>query len=172
MAIDIDPVSGQFKVVEEIQFLVLFDEEKAAHEALASNHYNPERWAREGISQESFVDKFSWFLNRHKMLKLTSKKGKPYLVARVAAHNAVFDCGFILATFSRFGKFVPADAYRPLCTMQRALWWFVEHPEEEHPLNYRLETLCKKFNVNVTGNLHDAMVDVKATASLLSALIA
>ena len=103
-------------------------------------------------------------LNRYRTIQFISKKGKPYKVARLVGHNAAsFDGPRLMALFKSMDLFLPADP-RFRCTCQRALWHFDESGQK-HPENFKLETLCKHFGIQLTG-AHDALEDVRATVAL------
>jgi DNA polymerase III epsilon subunit-like protein len=101
---------------------------------------------------------------------MTSSKGEVFHVAQIAAHNAAFDGPFLQAWYDRLGVFFPAHRLM-LCTLQRALWYFAEHPWVAPPRNYQLATLCHYFGVPFhAADAHEALGDVRATVGLYRAL--
>ena len=65
--------------------------------------------------------------------------------------------------FARHDAFLPADPFRPLDTLQLALWHFSQCDAE--PENYKLGTLCAFFGIDASG-AHDALVDVRLNVEL------
>ena len=60
--------------------------------------------------------------------------------------------------------YCPAD-WRVLDTLQLAQWWYFA-TGKKRPANFRLETLCGEFGIELEGEAHDALVDVRATLEL------
>lgn len=119
---------------------------------------------------ESFVmDRFSFMLGKYKAIQMVSKRtGKPYSVARLAGFNAAtFDGPRIFNLFGKVNKFLPAHP-RVLCVLQRAEWWF-EEKGIARPSDMQLGTLCKYFNIDLSG-AHDALIDVRGTIALMKVL--
>lgn len=78
--------------------------------------------------------------------------------ATLAAHNASFDMGFINVGFRKIGL---GDAKNPVIdTLELARFLY---PDLK---NHRLNTLCKKFNIELVSH-HRAIYDAEATAYLL-----
>ncbi len=150
---------------------LLFDESEADAEALKINHYDPEVWKKHGKSPNAVALLFARFLEPFKAIQMISKRtGRPYSVARLAGHNAAtFDGPRLQALFSGLGMFLPADP-RVRCTLQRALWYF-EESGKPAPCNYKLESLCKHFGIEIPeSGAHDALVDVRLTIQLARAM--
>ena len=102
---------------------------------------------------------------------MLASDGKPYYVAQLVAHNATFDGPFLQSWYERLHTFLPAR-YTVLCTLQRALWYFREYPEEPHPVDFKLATLCRHFSVTFdAASAHEALGDVSATVGLYRALV-
>lgn len=153
-------------VHEEIEIKVLFKVEDADPEALRVNSYSKEVWERDAVHPEQALSQFSAFLKRHATVKMTSKLGRPYRVARLAGHNsATFDGPFLQAWYSRLGQFCPAS-YLTLDTLQLALWHFSGAVQQFQPENFKLQTLCNHLGIPTEGEAHDALADVKATVAL------
>lgn len=151
----------------EFECKIRFDESKADPEALAMNSYDSEEWEAEAIAPEAAVLKFANFLRPFQEVRMVSKRtGRPYYLARLAGHNVGFDIAFLSKLFEEWDSFLPADKFRPLDTLQLALWYFAS-TEVEPPENFKLGTLCDYFGVvPIGGEAHDALVDVKMTARL------
>jgi len=148
---------------------IRFDESKAEPGVLAMNSYDPETWARAAIAEATAVGDLGRFLDTYRAVTLVSKRGKPYTVARLAGHNALgFDAPRLQAAFQRHGAFFAADVYRPLDTVQLALWCCAR--TNHTPADYKLETLCAHFGVPLTDG-HDALSDVRATIALARKLM-
>lgn len=80
----------------------------------------------------------------------------------VAAHNALFDAGFISAEIGRLGVEPPQLPF--VCTLE--LSRRLDIPASSR----RLSACCEAFGITHTG-AHSALGDARATACLLSALI-
>lgn len=152
--------------VEAHEWKIIFDEQLCQPEALKLNHYDRDKWRDEAKPLVQVMREFGEVMERHKTVRMVSKAGRPYVVARLAGHNA--------ATFDHprlqrdWGKdFLPAS-FQVLDTLQLALWYF-EH-REDRPENLRLETLVKWFGIEVPGAAHDALYDVHASAMIARAM--
>jgi len=96
--------------------------------------------------------------------------GSAYRVAQLVAHNAAFDGPFLQAWYEKHGVYLPARR-QVLCTLQRAIWFFVERPEESCPRDFKLATLCQHFRVPFhAADAHEALADVSATLNLYKAI--
>lgn len=152
------------------QHKIRFDEAAADPTALALNHYDRALWEREAMEPRTLVESFAEFLRPHRSIEMTSKRtGARYTVAKLIGHNSVsFDGPRLQRLFKAHGIFLPADP-RFRCTVQRAMWWFDEHPTRKAPDNFKLGTLCEYFGIPTTG-AHDALADVRMTIALARAL--
>ncbi len=97
---------------------------------------------------------------------VSSRTGKPYRLAQLAAHNGDFDGPRLRSWFCRQKQFLPASR-RVFCTLQRAFWLFHEETTLTPPDDYRLATLCEYFGVPLGQNeQHDALADARATVAV------
>lgn len=161
-------IGPDWEELDCFQAKIQFDESKADPAALKLNSYDPDTWKAEALPIGQVIGEFGTFLNQHKSMQMISKRtNEPYSVARLAGHNAATFDGPRLRRMFR-NTFLPAHPI-PLCTLQRCLWYF--HERNEKPENYKLETLCKYFDVPLVG-AHDALADVRATVGLAKALCA
>ncbi|GGE65264.1 PolC-type DNA polymerase III [Priestia taiwanensis] len=80
----------------------------------------------------------------------------------LVAHNASFDMGFIQVGFKKYGIDKAMNPVIDTLELARFL-----HPEMK---NHRLNTLCKKFDIELTQH-HRAIYDTEATAYLLVKLL-
>ena len=156
--------------IDVFQRKIQFNIDQADPHALEINHYDPAVWEREAVTEHACVSEFRRFVDRHKSLDLWSQRtSKTYPAARLVGHNAAtFDGPRLKAMFDRHGYFLPADL-RVRCTVQRALWFFDEHPELARPRDMKLATLATYFGIPVAG-AHDALADVRLTIALARAL--
>lgn len=163
-------VDEEFNSLEEIELKLQFDVGKCTPDALEVNSFNAEVWEKEAIDPRSAMITFSSFLNRHKTVKLISKKGNPYYVAQMAGHNAAnFDGPFLQKWYRRADEFMPGY-FRVLCTQQLAQWLFYNHPEP--PKDMKLGTLCEHFGIDLPAHeAHDALADVRANVRLAQVLL-
>jgi DNA polymerase III epsilon subunit-like protein len=144
-----------------------FDEALADQKALEMNHYDREQWQREAIHPDQAVRDFAKWCAPFRCIEMTSKAGSPYSVAKLAGHNIVaFDLPRLRALFG--SQFFPFS-YHAKDTLQRALWYFDEHPEVKRPASLKQGVLCEAFGIPVDG-AHDALTDVRMAAALARAL--
>lgn len=130
------------------------------------SQYDPALWKKAARSPRQAAIRLAQFLSRHATVDLISQKGVSFRVAQLVAHNAEFDSSFLRNWFDELNVFFPAS-YRPLCTLQRALWLFDENKNLTPPVNYKLGTLCQYFGVPLNDDdAHDALADVRATVIL------
>ena len=153
-------VDDLWEEVEALELKIAFDIAKAEPAALAVNHYSAEAWA-EAIPAAAAVAQIGNFLRRHSTVRKLSKAQKPYSVARVAAHNARFDCDHLGAFFKARGEFCPAALYEPLDTLALARW-VTFREAGPGPVDHKLGSLCAWLGIEY-GNAHDALADVRAT---------
>lgn len=148
---------------------IAFDVAKADPEALKINHYSPEAWKSAKPSSVVAADFAKWS-EPYRCIEMMSKRtGKPYTVGKLAGHNIVtFDLPRIRAMFN--GTFFPFS-YHTKDTLQRALFFFDEHPEATRPESLKLTVLCKYFSIDCDG-AHDALTDVRLSAALARAIAA
>lgn len=163
-------VDSTLTPLEAFEAKVQFDERRANKNSLRKNHYHPGLWAKEAQHEEQAAKSFAEFLRRHASVPMTSASGETYHVSQLVAHNAAFDGPFLQAWYDRLKTFLPARR-QVLCTMQRAIWYFAEHPELVPPRDYKLSTLCQHFGVAFhAAAAHEALADVSATVGLYRAM--
>ena len=162
-------VDEDFNEVETFEAKIRFKEENADPLALAGNNFDPLVWQKEARGPVEVSKEFAAFVRRHADLENISKKGKPYKSCQMAGHNAAtFDRPFLGDWYNRLGGYCPAD-WRVLDTLQLALWYF-HVTDRPRPESYQLEVLCGEFGIELTGDAHDALVDVRATMELAKVL--
>ena len=146
---------------------IQFSESTADPEALKLIHYDAEIWRKEAIPLIRIPDEFLLFTKPYLSITMVSKRtGEPYKVGKLAGHNALsFDLPRLRQIFgTRFFPF----SYHVKDTLQRALWYYDEHPEVTRPENLKLGTLCSSFGIEIDGS-HDALTDVRLCAKLARA---
>jgi DNA polymerase III epsilon subunit-like protein len=143
---------------------IAFNEADCDPEALRLNHYDRERWAREAVPPLVCAARFAAWLRPFQTVTLTSKRtGQPYTVARIAGYNAVsFDVPRLREMFS--GQFFPCE-YLTRDVLQRALFYFDEHPHGPQPASFKLATVCAMFGIDTDG-AHGALADARMCARL------
>lgn len=162
-------VDRELNEIECYERKIRFLEENCDPVALEKNHYDPDVWEDQAVGPKIAVAEFSHLLRRHADLNNISQKGRAYTSCQTAGHNAaVFDRQFLGDWYRRLGAYCPAD-WRVLDTLQLAQWWYFAN-ERKRPANFRLETLCAEFGIELEGDAHDALVDVRATVELARAL--
>ncbi len=155
---------ADWQEVASFEAKLIFDEAQADPEALRINHYDAAVWKEQAIQPGAAVARFSRFCEPYRSVPMVSKRtGNSYSVAKLAGHNAAtFDLPRLRdlfgSTFFPFSYFVKD-------TLQRAIWFFDEHPEVKRPENLKLSTLCESFGISTTG-AHDALTDVRMAAAL------
>lgn len=147
---------------------IKFDEADADPEALRLNHYDPEVWKKEAKSGPQVIAELSAFVRPYLSIQMVSKRTRAlYYVGKLAGHNAVsFDLPRLRELYGP--EFFPFS-YHVRDTLQRALWFFDEHPESR-PENLKLGTLCEYFGVPVDESAHDALADARLAAKLAQAI--
>lgn len=145
---------------------ISFDVSTADPDALAMNHYSAEEWAdacAPGIASARFA---AW-LRPYCTEQRVSKGGNPYSVALLAGYNALtFDYPRLKALFG--AQFLPCDV-RVRDVLQRALFWFDEHPDAPKPANYKLKTVAESFGIDTSG-VHDALRDARLAFQVARAM--
>lgn len=130
------------------------------------SRYDATVWKQSAQSPRKAAIELAKFFSRHGTVDLISQKGSTFRVAQLVAHNAEFDTSFLRNWFEGLGIFLPAS-YRPMCTLQRALWLFDENKSLTPPANFKLGTLCEYFGVPLRdAEAHEALADVRAMLSL------
>lgn len=163
-------IDADLEEVDVYEAKLQFHEASATKSSLRKANYSRARWAREAVHPRSAALGFGRFLKRHATVPLLDSHGRKREVAQLAAHNASFDLGFLQAWYEKLGLYLPAR-FQPLCTLQRAEWFFAERPELPRPDNMKLITLCRYFNVPLHPlEAHDALADVRATIGLYRAI--
>lgn len=164
-------VAGNLQPLETFEAKLKFDQRLADQASLTKRRYCEATWAAEARSATTVARDFAGFLRRHAALTIPARHGRTVRLAQLVAHNATFDGPFLRAWFERVSEYFPGN-YRMLCTVQRALWLFHEHPHLSPPTDYKLGTLCNYFGVRLDpGEAHTALADVRATAELYRRMV-
>jgi DNA polymerase III alpha subunit (gram-positive type) len=156
------------ELLETLEIKLQFDPSKCEPEALELNSYNAESWALQAVPPAVARDRFADFCREHATVEQTSRAGKPYCVAQLAAYNAEFDMAFLRRLFD--GAFLPGT-YAALCVLQRVRWAYAEHDAYHlpRPTNYKLGTVAQHLGI-CADRAHDAAADVRIMADILRAL--
>jgi len=162
-------IDGLGKAIDEIDVRLIFEESKCDPEALALNHYQAELWQKEAVTPTIAKSVLGAFFERNQAWDLISKKGRPYRTCRIIGHNVAFDIPRVRALWGK--SFTPFAWWYPFDTLQLALWTIYQRPHVAPPRDYRLETLCKYFDVTAEGSAHDALADCRLTLGLFRALL-
>jgi DNA polymerase III epsilon subunit-like protein len=145
---------------------IAFTEADADPTALAMNHYTAQAWV-DAKPPVVVAAKFAAWLKPYCAVKKTSKAGSDYYVARLAGYNAAaFDAPRLRDLFGAL--FLPGE-YPVRDVLQRAIFYFDEHPDVTPPANLKLATVCQFFNIDTTG-AHDALTDSRLCAELYQRL--
>ncbi len=158
---------GTWKEAAGFERKIKFNEADADPEALKINHYDPEVWRLNAVPVGAAVMHFGKFCEPYRSIEMMSKRtNKPYSVGKLAGHNAAtFDLPRLRGMFGE--NFFPFS-YHVKDTLQRALWFFDEHPELTRPPSLKLSVLCEYFGI-VTAGAHDALADVRMSAAIARA---
>lgn len=160
-AICIDDSSGE--EIANFECKIKFDESAADPEALKINHYTPAAWTG-AVPVAEAMQRFVRFAEPHRSIEMISKRtGAPFMVGKLAGYNAVtFDLPRLKSMFGT--QFFPFS-YLVRDVLQRAMFWFDEHPEVKNPGSLKLTKVCEFFGIPTDG-AHDALADVRLTAAL------
>ncbi len=171
--------------IAEFEVKMIFRPELTTPEALGLNSYDPDIWGRDAELCPIGLGHFARFLEAHRTMEMTSKRGFSYKVARLAGHNAAsFDLEFLLRSFadSRWQRYaLPGDAprsgpvrnlffpgsFQVLDTLHLARWAYRNAAIE----NLKLETLAREAGYHLPG-AHDALADVRANIEIARFLLA
>lgn len=142
---------------------ITFDPAKCDPEALKINGYTAELW-KDAVAPGLAVARFSSFVKPHSTVEMISKRtAAPYMVARLAGYNALtFDLPRLRTMYG--AAFFPCS-YHVRDVLQRAMFWFDEHPDRVKPKDLKLGTLCEYFAIPTAG-AHEALTDVRMTVAL------
>lgn len=158
------------KVCDSFEVKVRFRKADASRACLRKVHYSAWRWAQEAVPPRHAAIAFANFLRRYGSGR-RDDRGIAEAFPQLVAHHAAFDGPFLQTWYEKLGIFLPAR-YQVLCTLQRARWYFVEHPELVPPRDFRLATLCQYFDVPFhAATAHDALGDTLATVKLYQTLL-
>jgi hypothetical protein len=144
---------------------ITFDIGAADPAALAMNHYDAARWAREAVTPAVCASRFAAWLRPYSTVEKVSKAGKPYRVARWSAYNVPFDEPRIRALFGT--QFCPLE-FLARDVLQRVLFYFDESGETA-PENFKLSTVAARFGLS-TESAHDALADARMAARVYAAV--
>lgn len=150
-------------VIETYERKIEIDLACCEAEALRVNSYDPAVWSEEAKSPLESLREFADFLRRHACVEMTSKAGRPYKVAQLAAYNAAFDGEFLTYAYRSAELFLPAG-WSVLCTLQRVRWHFAELGERLP--SHRLGDVCQHMGITL-ANAHDAQHDNLAQIEVL-----
>jgi DNA polymerase III epsilon subunit-like protein len=154
--------------VSSFERKICFNEADCDPEALRLNHYNAAVWANEAKPADRVAAQFAFWAKPYLCIEMVSKAGNPYSVGKLAGHNALtFDLPRLRGMFGQM--FFPFS-YHVKDTLQRAMWFFDEHPDLKRPANLKLGTLCSHFQIPIDEGAHDALVDVRLSAALAKAI--
>lgn len=150
------------------QCKIQFKESDCEPEALKLNRYDPDVWKKEAVSKASVACRLNEFSKPYRSVQMLSKRtGEPYSVAKLCGHNALlFDLPRLRELYA--GAFFPF-VYHVKDTLQRALWFYDEHPDLPRPESLKLGVLCAAFGISTDG-AHDALTDVRLTVALARAI--
>lgn len=159
-AVAVDDLGSEASAFE---IKIAFDEAAADPEALRMNHYDRAAWAK-AVPPPNAAARFASWLRPYQSVALMSKRtNRPYHVARLSGYNALtFDLPRLRALFG--DAFFPCE-YLVRDVLQRALFYFDEHPNLQRPENFKLATLGAYFGLGIDG-AHDALADARLTARL------
>jgi DNA polymerase-3 subunit epsilon len=150
------------KIVDEYYTLINEGECVVAEgSALKVNGLTMERVRSEGVSPEVAVKGINDLLTKHALRGAT-----------LVAHNAAFDVGFMKRLYRLAGQdYEKRFAYRHLCTVTGALLLDQAGIIVLPSGSASLDNLIKLFGIEADREKHDALVDARACASILSAIL-
>ena len=164
-------VDSRLRELETFEVKIRFELDTGTRKSVPVACFEPTVWKRLARQPDEAARHFADFLRRHATVDMVSSRtGKPYRLAQLAAHNGDFDGPRLRSWFRRQKQFLPASR-RVFCTLQRAFWLFHEATTLTPPANYRLATLCEYFGVPLgQDEHHDALADARATVAVYRAM--
>ena len=160
-------VNNDFTKWRSFERKLQFDVSKAEPQALNVNSYERDVWAAQAVTPKQAAEDFKKFISNGADIEKVGKSGRPYKVARLAAHNAPFDRDFLFPWYRKLGVFLPAD-WHVIDTVQLALVYNTIYGVNTPSL--KLGDLCEYHGIPLE-DAHDALGDVKATALLAKHLL-
>jgi len=153
--------------VSSFEQKIQFDVAKADPKALEINHYSAIAWAK--AEPEPRVCSFfgQWSKPYHSIEMISKAKGTKYMVGKLSGHNTqAFDFPRLRRAWGT--GFFPF-AYQVRDTLQRAIFYFDEHPEITKPESLKLSVLAAHFGIDTAG-AHDALADVRLSCAVALAI--
>lgn len=168
-AIAVSPTWDELEVLER---KIRFDEAACDPEALRVNGYNPLAWANAVSLREAMHD-FDDLCSRWADTRLISKRGSPYNVTRLAGHNiATFDVPRTRRDMDTAGvRFWRACWWYPLDTYALAIWHYAARGLAM-PKSFQLQDLREALGIELVGDAHEALSDVRTSIALARVLSA
>jgi len=169
-AVAFEVIDNQWVKLDQFERKVEFSLEKADPKALEMNSYDVDVWNANCITQKQAIEEFdSWVSKYADIERINRRTNRPFNCVRTAGHNIKgFDDKFIRKWYKSHGKSCPFDYAEIIDTLQLAMWKF-RFGNLQQPENFKLETLCKVFDIEIEA--HDALEDVMANARLAYRLV-
>lgn len=158
-AVAVDDTDGT--ELEGFEIKLQFDERICDPEAMATNHYDPERWA-DAVPPSTAVALFERFLQPYRRVRCVAKKTRRlFHVAQLCGYNAsLFDGPRVRDLYG--GKWMSAHLF--VADTYHLIKWYLDIHELE-PESTSLSAMCSYFDIPL-DNAHDALDDARATARL------
>ena len=164
-------VDGDLREIDTFEVKIRVSQSNAASRpSFAERKCDPSVWKRHAVCSRSAAAALARFLRGHAVVRPCSPVPPFRCAVQLAAHNARFDARCLQAWSRSNDIFLPVS-YRVICTMQRAMWLFLEQPHRTPPPDFKLRTLCRYFDIPLSNHgYHDALEDVRATVALYRAI--
>jgi DNA polymerase III alpha subunit (gram-positive type) len=170
-AIAMEIEGNKWEPIDETEFKMKFDMDKATSEALEMNSYDKDVWEKQGLDQSHGVNKFNKFCRTYADVKRVSKKGRTWYSTRTAGHNIInFDAPFFRKAAADHGTFCPMDYSEAMDTRQLAMWELCGWRDRKAPEDFKLTTLAEYFGISSEG-AHDALADVRINIEVAKQLL-
>lgn len=149
-----------FDVIGMFEAKVVLEPGSYEEQALEAQNYDPAVWDKDAMDSIDVCVFFSNWVTEFTHNRV-SRKGRLFASAHLAGHNVVFDGEFIRSNWGYVPVTNWTGGYLDTIHVQKVMDVINGKQMTD---DYKLETLCKFYNVEPGG--HDALADVEATVKV------
>lgn len=160
----VEETGSILEVKEEFNFFIQpFPDDKVEDSALSVNHISREQLSTFLTPREGYY-KFNSILSKY--CDKYNKLDKMFFVG----YNSPFDSGFVRRFFEKNGdNYYGSWFWTPDIDVMRQAAWLLK--DQRHLLpNFKQETVAKYLGIEIEGDLHDALTDIKVTMKIYQKL--